>query len=217
MNTETVLARIVAGVTELLKQVVSQAESREAPPTLYDLEAQTQAVLAQVGQVILQALVTGQGAGVVGPERPCAWGGRQRSHDQTRELRVQTSVGILSLTQRAVYQCPSCRASSYPLDEQLELGQAGRMSRYWQEQCGWLLALLPARVAQQTLVRFGWPAVAASQIRKHGEALFAELEGATQERLAVARQEAAEESARQTPVRQVATGERLSAAPDGVM
>jgi hypothetical protein len=36
MNTETVLARILAGVTELLKQVVSQAESREAPPTLYE-------------------------------------------------------------------------------------------------------------------------------------------------------------------------------------
>ena len=91
------------------------------------------------------------------------------------------------------------------------------MSRYLQEQCGWLLALLPARVAEPSLVRFGWPAVAGSQVREHGEALGAELEQAIQQRLTTTQQEVALPSAQQTPVRQVPSQDRLYAAPDGVM
>lgn len=216
MNTEIVLARIVAKVSEILKTVVSQIEASTTPPTLYDLEEQTQAALPQIGQVLLQEVVSGQGAGVIGPERPCACGDQQRYHDQSRRLSVQTSVGIIQLAQRACYHCSTGRVTSYPLDEQLGLGQAGRMSRYLQEQCGWLLALLPGRMAQQTLLRFGWPAVPASQIREHGEALGAELEQEFQTRLALARQEAAQEQAA-LPLRQAPEGDRLYAAPDGVM
>jgi hypothetical protein len=91
------------------------------------------------------------------------------------------------------------------------------MSRYLQEQCGWLLALLPGRLAQQTLSRFGWPAVSASQIREHGEALGAELEGALQTRLALARHEAVQEPGAPLSLRQAPEGDRLYAAPDGVM
>lgn len=217
MNTETVLAHIVTRVTEILKTVVSQTETSGPPPTLYDLEEQTQAVLPQIGQVLLQELVSAQGAGVMGPFRPCACGDQQHYHDQSRRLSVQTSVGIIRLAQRAWYSCPTCRLTSYPLDEQLGLGQAGRMSRYMQEQCGWLLALLPGRLAQQTLSRFGWPAVPASQIREHGEALGAELEEEFQTRLALARHEAAQEPGTPLPLRQAPAGERLYAAPDGVM
>jgi len=50
------------------------------------------------------------------------------------------------------------------------------MSRYLQEQCGWLLALLPGRLGQETLRRFGWPAVSASEVQAKGEALGVELE-----------------------------------------
>lgn len=91
------------------------------------------------------------------------------------------------------------------------------MSRYLQEQCGWLLALLPGRLAQQTLSRFGWPAVPASQIRESGEALGAELEQELQTRLALARPEAVQEPATPLPLRQTPEGDRLYAAPDGVM
>jgi hypothetical protein len=217
MDTETVLAHIVAKVTEILKAVVSQVEASDTSATLYDLEEQTQAALPQIGQVLLQELVSQQGAGVVGPQRPCACGEQQRYSDQRRVRTVQTSVGSIQLAKRAYYHCPGCCATSYPLDEQLGVGQAGRMSRYLQEQCGWLLALLPARVAQQTLLRFGWPAVAASQIRDHGEALGAELEQEVQKHLTLARQEAAEEPGKPRAVRQVPEGERLYAAPDGVM
>lgn len=91
------------------------------------------------------------------------------------------------------------------------------MSRYLQEQCGWLLALLPARVAQQTLHRFGWPAVSASLIREHGEALGAELEQHEQAARAGARAAAAASPAYQLPPRQAAQSQRLYAAPDGVM
>jgi hypothetical protein len=216
MNTESVLASILPAVEQMIKAVVNQV-AQQTTPTLYELEEQTHIALPQIGQVLLQGLVSGQGAGMVGPERPCACGERQRYHDQARRLSVQTSVGTLRLTQRAYYQCLDCSATSYPLDEQLGLGRAGRMSRYFQEQCGWLLALLPARVAQQTLLRFDWPAVAASQIREHGEALGAEVEQQEQQRLAVARKAPALEPSRQRSVRQVPCGERLYAAPDGVM
>ena len=91
----------------------------------------------------------------MGPTRPCGCGQEQTYHDQARRLVVQTSVGDSRLEQRAYYRCAACRATSYPLDEQLGLGQAGRMSRSLQEQCAWLLALLPGRLGQQTLARFG--------------------------------------------------------------
>jgi hypothetical protein len=166
--------------------------------------AQTQAALPRIGQAILQGAVEGQGSGVEGPLRPCPCGQEQGYHDQARPLTVQTSVGDIRLNQRAYYHCRACGANGYPLDERLGLGHAGRMSRYLQEQCGWLLALLPARVAQQTLHRFGWPAVSASLIREHGEALGAELELHEQEAQAVARAAAAASPAHQLPPRQPA-------------
>ena len=49
-----------------------------------------------------------------------------------------TAVGAVHLEQRAYYRCAACRASGFPLDERLGLGQAGRLSRYMQEQCAWL-------------------------------------------------------------------------------
>ena len=217
MNTEPMLARILPAIEEVIKEVVSQVGASSASATLYDLEEQTQAVLPRIGQVLLQGFVNAQGAGVVGPTRPCPCGADQHYHDQARRLSVQTSVGPIRLERRAAYQCAQCPTTSYPLDEQLGLGQAGRMSRYLQEQCGWLLAVLPARMAQQTLVRFGWPAVAASQIREHGEALGAELEQRGQAQLTCAHQEAAGEPSRSTPVRQPPVESRLYAAPDGVM
>ena len=91
------------------------------------------------------------------------------------------------------------------------------MSRSLQERCGWLFALLPARLARQTLERFGWPVIAASQVREHGEALGAELEQREQQHRAQARVVAAGPPAGQEPARQPPTSDRLSAAPDGVM
>jgi hypothetical protein len=217
MNTETVLARILPAVEQIIKEVVRQAATADAPPTFYDLEAQTQAALPHIGQAVLQGLAVGQGTGIEGPERRCLCGQAQRYHDRARPLTVHTSVGDIRLSERAHYQCQSCGAISFPLDERLGLGQAGRMSRYLQEQCGWLLALLPARLAQETLVRFGWAAVATSQVREHGEALGAEMEAYLQDRLATARQEAAQPATDQSLPRHVPSGERLYAAPDGVM
>jgi len=217
MNTETVLGHILPVIQAILKDVVDQMSTTSAAPTLYDLEAQTQAALPRIGQAILQGAVEGQGSGVEGPLRSCPCGQEQGYHDQARPLTVQTSVGDIRLKQRAYYHCRACGANGYPLDERLGLGHAGRMSRYLQEQCGWLLALLPARVAQQTLHRFGWPAISASLIREHGEALGAELEQQEQEAQAVARAEAATTPAHQLPPRQAAQSQRLYAAPDGVM
>lgn len=84
-----------------------------------------------------------------------------------------------------------CGANGAPLDERLGLGHAGGLSRYRQAQCGWRLALLPGRVAQQTWWRFGWPAVSARLIREQGEALGAELDQREQEAQAAARTAAA--------------------------
>jgi hypothetical protein len=75
-----------------------------------------------VGQLLLQELTAAQGSGLVGPTRPCAYGGQQGYHDHVRRLVVQTSVGGIRLEQRAYYRCPVCRASSYPVDEQLGPG-----------------------------------------------------------------------------------------------
>jgi hypothetical protein len=216
MTTEAaVLARIVPAVVRLLEAVVARAGAPGTSPTLYDLEALTQAVLPQIGQVVLQELTLAQGSGLLGPSRPCVCGAEQTYHDQARRLVVQTSVGAVQLEQRAYYRCATCRATSYPVDERLGLGQAGRMSRYLQEQCAWLLALLPGKVGQQTLVRFGWPAVSASEVRAKGEALGAEMDAREQRRVA-ALQAAAAHPTQPVPIRQPAQGSRLYAAPDGL-
>ncbi len=169
MTTETVLARMLPAVETVLKEVVEQALGHAAP-TLYDLAAITQSALLRLGPLVLQALTQAQGSGLVGPTRPCACGQQQTYHDQARPLSMQTSVGEIRLEQRAYYRCAQCAATSYPVDEQAGLGQAGRMSRYLQAQCGWLLALLPGRVGQQTLGRFGWPAISASHLQEKAQA-----------------------------------------------
>jgi hypothetical protein len=215
MTAEVVLSHILPSVETLLKAVVEQALSAETTPTLYDLEAHTQAALPRIGQVVLQELTTAQGSGLVGPSRPCGCGAAQTYQDQARRLVIQTSVGDIGLARRAYYRCAACRATSYPLDEQLGLGRAGRMSRYLQEQCAWLLALLPGRLGQQTLARFGWPAVAASQVRAKGEALGAELDEVAQQRLG-ALQAASALPSSHVAIRQPAQGTRLYAAPDGL-
>jgi hypothetical protein len=210
-----VLSRVLPAVTCLLEAVVARAVDTDTSPTLYDVEALTHTVLPQIGQVLLQELTLAQGSGLAGPSRPCACGGQQAYHDQARPLVLQTSVGAVHLVQRAYYRCAVCQASSFPLDEQLGLGQAGRMSRYLQEQCGWLLALLPGKVGRQTLVRFGWPPVSASEVRAKGEALGAEVEAREQQRVA-ALQAGAAHPTTPVPIRQPAQGSRLYAAPDGL-
>jgi hypothetical protein len=206
---------MLPAVETLLKTVVEQALGAEGTPTLYALEALTQRVLPQIGQVVLQELTRAQGSGLVGPTRPCACGAQQHYRDQGRGLVVQTSVGDIRLEQRAFYRCEGCTATSYPLDERLGLGQAGRMSRYLQEQCAWLLALLPGRLGQQTLARFGWPAVAPSQVLAKGEALGAEMEAAEQQRLAALQEAVGQPQSTSVP-RQPAEGTRLYAAPDAL-
>lgn len=189
----------------------------EEPPTLYRIEEQVQAVLPQIGQILLQAVVSGQGSGAVGPGRTCGCGGVQRYHDQARPLSVQTSLGEVRVAARAAYHCEPCGARSYPLDEQLGLKGAGRMSRYLQEQVAWLYSLLAAGLVQQTLVRFGWPALCVSQIRAQAQQLGAELEQREQAHVEEARQEALRPPAQQRPPRQPVEGERVYTAPDGVM
>jgi hypothetical protein len=216
MDTETVLAQILPKVTEVLKALVEQMAEVQRP-TLYTVEEQTQAVLPRIGQVVLQTLVSAQGSGLQGPARACSCGGSQMYHDQSRPLSVTSSLGGIRIEQRAYYVCAQCGARALPLDEQLGLGRAGRMSRYLQEQCGWLLALLPAHLAQQTLTRFGWPAVATSQVREHGETLGAELEQREQAQRVMAQTDAGRPPAQQGVPRQPPQSDRLYAAPDGVM
>src|SRR5712692_5332268 len=215
MTTEAVLTRMLPAVESLLKAVVDSALAAETPTTLYELEALTQVVLPRIGQLILQELTLAQGSGPVGPSRPCACGGEQGYHDQGRRVVVQTSVGDIRLEQRAYYRCAGCGATSCPLDERLGLGQAGRMSRYLQEQCAWLLALLPGRLGQQTLARFGWPAVAASQVREKGEALGAEMDAVQEQRLATL-PAAAAVPASHVALHQPAQQTRLYAASDAL-
>jgi hypothetical protein len=217
MNTEAVLAQILPGIESIIKAVVEGLADAAEPPTLYELEKQVQAVLPAIGQIMVQALVTGQGSGAVGPSRGCSCGGEQRYHDRARRLRVQTSLGEVQVAARAYYRCRQCGACSYPLDEQLGLKEAGRMSRYLQEQVAWLYSLLSAHLVQQTLGRFGWPALCVSQIREHAQALGAELEQREQAHLQTARQEALRPPAQQRAPRQPVAGGRVYTAPDGVM
>jgi hypothetical protein len=115
MNTETVLGPILPVIQAILKDVVSQMRTTSGAPTLYDLEAQTQAALPRIGQAIRQGAIEGQGSGVEGPLRSCPCGQEQGSHDQARPLTVQTSVGDIRLNQRAYYHCQACGANGYPL------------------------------------------------------------------------------------------------------
>lgn len=49
MNTESLLARILPAIEEVIKSVVNQVVESSASFTLYDLEEQTQAALPGIG------------------------------------------------------------------------------------------------------------------------------------------------------------------------
>jgi hypothetical protein len=84
---------MLPAVETFLKAVAERALAPAPAPTLYDLEALTQVVIRQIGQVILQEVTTAQGSGLVGPTRPCGCGAEQTYHDQARQVVIQTSVG----------------------------------------------------------------------------------------------------------------------------
>ena len=61
---EVALRHMLPAVAALLKDVVEQAVGPQASPTLYELEALTQRVLPQIGQVVLRELTRAQGSGL---------------------------------------------------------------------------------------------------------------------------------------------------------
>ncbi len=66
MDTETVLGQILPAVEQIIKAVVGEmaaAEETRGAATLYVMEERVHAVLPRIGQLIVQALVSGQGAG----------------------------------------------------------------------------------------------------------------------------------------------------------
>src|SRR2546428_13736173 len=93
MGPEAVLSRMLPAVETLLKALVERALAPGTAPTLYDLEALTQVVVRQIGQVVLQEVTTAQGSGLVGPTRPGACGAQQTYHDQARRGGVPTGGG----------------------------------------------------------------------------------------------------------------------------
>lgn len=215
MNTEKVLESILTKVEKLIKAKVLEI-SQNSKPNLYELEEQTQQLLPQIGQMFLQEVVNSQGNGLQGPTRPCPCGKEQIYHDSNRPLHIQSSLGDLALAGRAYYRCRKCGAHSYPLDEQLALAEYGLMSRYLQEQVGWLFALIPAQQAQETLKRFGWPYVSAKQLSLKAEALGAEIDQELKNDMAEVQADEAW-SVPHRPLRVEPEGDRLYAAPDGWM
>ena len=173
--------------------------------------------MRQVGQRLLQGLGEEEGSGLAGPNRPCpGCGGEQTYHDQHHPLTLLTSVGDITLPQRASYRCTHCHTSTYPLDERLGVRHAGRTSRYLQELMGWVLAEEPIATAAETMEKFLGISVPVSQMRRVGEALGTELDAVHAQRVEQIVQETQGVSP-STPVRQPPTSERLYAAPDGWM
>ena len=109
-----------------------------------------------------------------GPSRSCpGCGGEQAYQDQHHSLTLLTSVGSITLPQRAAYRCVHCHTSTYPLDERLGVRHAGRTSRYLQELLGWVLAEEPIATATETMEKFLGIRIPVSQMRRVGEALGA--------------------------------------------
>jgi hypothetical protein len=214
MDIERLIAQVLPQVAEIVR---SEGQNLTASHTWYDDEVQTHAIMRRVGQVVAQALAEQEGSGLEGPSRSCPQcGGEQGYHDQHHRLTMQTSVGEVTFARRAAYRCPTCHASSYPLDERLGLRHAGRTSRYLQEHIGWLIAGEAMAAAQETIQRFWGVAIPLSQIRRLGEALGQELECQQAERVEQIQQEM-QHLCPPTPVRQPPEGTRLYAALDGWM
>jgi hypothetical protein len=214
MNIEGMIAHLMP---EIATDLRTEFQELAVEHTWYDDEERTRAIMRRIGHRVAQMLAEQEGSGLEGPSRRCPeCGDEQIYHDQQHPLTLQTSVGAIHFTQRASYRCPTCHASSYPLDERLGLRHAGRTSRYLQEMIGWVIAEESMATAQATIAKFWGIEVSLSQVRRVGEALGYELDQRQAARVEQIAQETAhlEEG---TPIRQPPTCERLYAAPDGWM
>ncbi len=214
MNTEKLVNHILP---QVLDQVGTLLKMLTEQQTLYEYEEITHTFLQQVGNRILQGILNHVGCGMQGPTRPCPdCAGEQIYHDRHHPLCLKTSLGPIQVTERASYRCPDCHASEYPLDRQLGIEGKGKMSRFLQEQIGWLLAETPMETVGETLEKFYWPHVPTSQIRVMGERLGQELEDLETQRAEQIAQET-QHLAEPTPIRQLPNSERLGCGTDGWM
>lgn len=214
MNTEKLINQILP---QILDQIGTTLKTLTENQTLYEYEEITHGVLQRLGNLLLQGIIEYVGCGMQGPTRPCpGCAGKQSYHDRHHPLGLKTSLGPIQITERASYRCPECHASEYPLDRQLGIDGKGKMSRFLQEQIGWLLAETPMETVGETLEKFYWPHVPTSQIRVMGERLGQELEDLETERAKQIEQET-QHLAEPTPIRYLPESRRLGCGTDGWM
>ncbi len=197
LDRDQVIARLMP---DLLACLQTELATIPAEHTWYTLEDCTHRIMRQVGQ---QGLGEAEGSGMEGPSRPCpTCAGEQAYHDQHHPLTLLTSVGAITLPQRASYRCAQCHTSTYPLDERLGVRHAGRV---FARSAGMGACRGTHRDRDRNNGEvLGHP----DQMRRVGEALGAELDAVQAQRVEQIVQETQGVSP-PTPVRQPPTNARL--------
>ncbi len=199
-------------VQHLAQMLQAELDAAQTDLNVYEMEQETHRIVGRLALQLSQELLDRQGDGWQGAERPCGCGGTQTYQHAHHPLTVQTSLGTLTVRQRASYRCAQCEQTEMPLDRRLgDDSQQGRVSRYLQERVDWLATFQAYGQVGATLALFDWPEVAASQVHAQVQALGQQVVDYLEER------QAQVEAAPENAVRQPPEGKRLYMGVDGVM
>lgn len=194
-------------ITQILEWV-ERYWSQAAHHTIEQREGLLGPLLLQIGESLLQTSVEEEVAAAAEPDLTCPCGGQRHYESRPHGRQIQTRVGTLRLPPRARYWCTSCQSYSYPGDELLGLVPGQRMSRWVEEQCGFLAAQVPYAASSAILEHLVGITVCPSQVWRAVQHL-----GQREE----AEQQVAYQTLQAYPDPVPATTERQYVGADGVM
>jgi hypothetical protein len=168
------IEKIIATIEHWQKHLLTALNnSDDQPNSLAALEQDALALGQRVAQLGLCHLLEQSGTGYEHSTKACPCGARQRFQRYAPRA-VRTLMGEVSYT-RAYYRCPSCGASSFPLDEQIQQSRR-EISPGVERVTALLAAHLSFTEAQRILDEVTGVSLSARQIETVAESLGTQAE-----------------------------------------
>lgn len=114
------IEQIITAIEHWQKHLLTSCE-QDQPASMADMEQAAQALGKRIAQVALSHLLDQSGTGYNRCHLSCQCGGKQR-FERLSQRTLRTLMGEVTY-KRAYYRCRSCRASCFPLDEQIHQSQ----------------------------------------------------------------------------------------------
>ena len=167
----------------LIEQIISTIEHwqkhllmtshQNQPCSMADMEQAAQELGKRIAQLALSHLLEQKGTGYARSTRSCHCGGKKR-FERFSQRTLRTLMGEVTC-KRAYYRCRWCRASCFPLDEQINQSQR-EISPAVERAVTLLSAHLSFTQSERVLSELTGVALSARQIETVAESIGAEAE-----------------------------------------